>query len=157
MYKQQCCRKLLFVCDCYLQTKVIFVLLLLVPSEGLSLTTNCHTLFRADSPTSFFSTPSSADVPLIKAPFRQFLALCLSLFVVGWTDGSTGPLLPRIQVFYDVSWVGLFLYLFFFNLLWFFAGGIRNSVLDIYFTMYSKWCLLGRDTRCRDVDALFRE
>ena len=33
----------------------------------------------------------------------QFLALCLSLFVVGWTDGSTGPLLPRIQVFYDVS------------------------------------------------------
>ena len=33
----------------------------------------------------------------------QFLALCLSLFVVGWTDGSTGPLLPRIQIFYDVS------------------------------------------------------
>ena len=33
----------------------------------------------------------------------QFLALCWALFVVGWTDGSTGPLLPRIQVFYDVS------------------------------------------------------
>ena len=33
----------------------------------------------------------------------QFLALCLALFVVGWTDGSTGPLLPRIQVFYNVS------------------------------------------------------
>ena len=33
----------------------------------------------------------------------QFLALCLALFVVGWTDGSTGPLLPRIQIFYDVS------------------------------------------------------
>jgi hypothetical protein len=37
----------------------------------------------------------------------QFLALCWALFVVGWTDGSTGPLLPRIQVFYDVSGVRL--------------------------------------------------
>ena len=34
----------------------------------------------------------------------QFLALCWVLFVIGWTDGSTGPLLPRIQSFYDVSW-----------------------------------------------------
>ena len=38
----------------------------------------------------------------------QFLALCCALFVVGWTDGSTGPLLPRIQMFYGVSSVGLF-------------------------------------------------
>ena len=34
----------------------------------------------------------------------QFLALCWSLFVMGWNDGSTGPLLPRIQIFYSVSW-----------------------------------------------------
>lgn len=33
----------------------------------------------------------------------QFLALCWSLFVLGWTDGTVGPLLPRIQQFYDVS------------------------------------------------------
>jgi hypothetical protein len=33
----------------------------------------------------------------------QFLALCWSLFLIGWTDGSTGPLLLRIQEFYDVS------------------------------------------------------
>ena len=46
----------------------------------------------------------------------QFLALCWALFVVGWTDGSTGPLLPRIQTFYDVSWVGLFLWPFLRNL-----------------------------------------
>ena len=38
----------------------------------------------------------------------QFLALCWALFVIGWTDGSTGPLLPRIQKFYDVSWPYLF-------------------------------------------------
>ena len=33
----------------------------------------------------------------------QFLALCWTLFVIGWCDGSTGPLLPRVQTFYDVS------------------------------------------------------
>ena len=32
----------------------------------------------------------------------QFLALCWSLFVLGWTDGTIGPLLPRIQKVYDV-------------------------------------------------------
>ena len=34
----------------------------------------------------------------------QFLALCWALFVIGWFDGSTGPLLPRIPKFYDVNW-----------------------------------------------------
>ena len=29
----------------------------------------------------------------------QFLALFLSMFLMRWTDGSTGSLLPRIQVF----------------------------------------------------------
>lgn len=33
----------------------------------------------------------------------QFLALCWSLFLLGWNDGSTGPLLPRIQKSYDVK------------------------------------------------------
>ena len=33
----------------------------------------------------------------------QVLALCWSMFVLGWTNSSTGPLLPRIQNFYDVS------------------------------------------------------
>jgi hypothetical protein len=47
------------------------------------------------------------DKPLSKKQERrariQFLALCWSLFVLGWTDGSVGPLLPRIQQVYDVS------------------------------------------------------
>jgi hypothetical protein len=103
------------------------------------------------------ATPSELD-PLVqrdeKGPSKkeervaraQFLALCFALFVVGWTDGSTGPLLPRIQIFYDVSWVGPYPFdLFFFpqppmN----FAGGIRNSVLGIRFAMYGQCCLLGR-------------
>jgi hypothetical protein len=33
----------------------------------------------------------------------QLLALCWSLFLMGWNDGSTGPLLPTIQKSYGVS------------------------------------------------------
>jgi len=32
----------------------------------------------------------------------QFLALCWTLFLAGWNDGTTGPLLPRIQLVYNV-------------------------------------------------------
>jgi len=32
----------------------------------------------------------------------QFLALCWTLFLAGWNDGTTGPLLPRIQLVYEV-------------------------------------------------------
>lgn len=33
----------------------------------------------------------------------QFAALCWSMMLVGWSDGSTGPLLPRLREVYDVS------------------------------------------------------
>ena len=33
----------------------------------------------------------------------QFVTLCWSLFLAGWNDGTTGPLLPRIQEVYHVS------------------------------------------------------
>jgi hypothetical protein len=47
----------------------------------------------------------------VKVPTRQeahvaraqFLALCSTMFLYGWINGSTGPLLPRIQIFYEVS------------------------------------------------------
>src|ERR1700722_9512263 len=32
----------------------------------------------------------------------HFFALCWSLFLIGWNDGSLGPLIPRIQKYYDV-------------------------------------------------------
>lgn len=35
--------------------------------------------------------------------FMQFAALCCSIFVSGWNDGTLGPLLPRLQEVYDVS------------------------------------------------------
>lgn len=33
----------------------------------------------------------------------QFLALCWTLFLIGWNDSSTGPLIPRIREFYGVT------------------------------------------------------
>lgn len=33
----------------------------------------------------------------------QFFALCYSMFLLGWNDGTTGPLLPRIQEVYHVT------------------------------------------------------
>jgi len=33
----------------------------------------------------------------------QFASLCWSMYVAGWNDGTTGPLLPRIQKVYGVS------------------------------------------------------
>jgi len=33
----------------------------------------------------------------------QFLAICWCLYLIGWNDGTTGPLLPRIQEQYQVS------------------------------------------------------
>lgn len=32
----------------------------------------------------------------------QFAALCWALFLAGWNDGTTGPLLPRIREIYHV-------------------------------------------------------
>jgi hypothetical protein len=33
----------------------------------------------------------------------QFATLCVALFMAGWNDGSSGPLLPRIQEVYQVN------------------------------------------------------
>lgn len=34
----------------------------------------------------------------------QFVAVCWSMVLAGWNDGTTGPLLPRIQQVYDVDY-----------------------------------------------------
>lgn len=54
----------------------------------------------------------TGDIPLTAAPALtpasrrkariQFVTLCWSLFLAGWNDGTTGPLLPRIQLVYHV-------------------------------------------------------
>lgn len=64
----------------------------------------------------------------------QFLALCWALIVIGWTDGSTGPLLPRIQTFYDVSWRFPLITSQFPS----HAGRVQNCVLDICVAMHGQ-------------------
>lgn len=54
------------------------------------------------------SSAAPAFTPAQRAVFRrnarlQFFALCYSFFLEGWNDGSTGPLLPRIERNYHVS------------------------------------------------------
>ncbi|EJF64656.1 MFS general substrate transporter [Dichomitus squalens LYAD-421 SS1] len=34
----------------------------------------------------------------------QFGALCMAIYVAGWNDGTTGPLIPRLQEVYHVSY-----------------------------------------------------
>lgn len=56
-------------------------------------------------------TAASSAVPLIPPAERRrqrrkgllcFATLCWSFFLIGWNDGSTGPLLPTIQRHYNV-------------------------------------------------------
>jgi len=43
----------------------------------------------------------------------QFAAVCWCLFLAGWNDGTTGPLLPRIQEVYHVCFSSFLVMLLF--------------------------------------------
>lgn len=56
------------------------------------------------------SAGKTSPVDLIEPPkvsrwtgHIQFLTLCWTLFLAGWNDGTTGPLLPRMQSNYHVG------------------------------------------------------
>lgn len=59
----------------------------------------------------------------------QFATLCWSLYLAGWNDGTTGPLLPRIQRVYSVNFAVVSL-LFVFACIGFMTGALSNLVLD---------------------------
>ncbi|PPQ64173.1 hypothetical protein CVT24_008547 [Panaeolus cyanescens] len=48
------------------------------------------------------ATPKQRKLALV-----QFLSLCWSLFLLGWNDGSIGPLLPRIQSTFNVGYASV--------------------------------------------------
>ena len=53
-------------------------------------------------------TAVSASTPTTRRRARiQFITLCCTLFLAGWNDGTTGPLLPRIQSVYHVRVLSL--------------------------------------------------
>ncbi|EJD40210.1 MFS general substrate transporter [Auricularia subglabra TFB-10046 SS5] len=43
----------------------------------------------------------------LRTEWIQFITLCLCLFLAGWNDGTTGPLLPRIQEYYHLGYTAL--------------------------------------------------
>lgn len=51
--------------------------------------------------------PAPNMAPLTKSQIRaariQFASVCFCQFLAGWNDSSSGPMLPRIQQVYDVS------------------------------------------------------
>ena len=73
--------------------------------------------------------PSKQEANVARA---QFLAIFWSMFVAGWTNSLTGPLLPRIQLFYDVSSLSWPLFLFDdFSKHLYSSGWVRTSVLAV--------------------------
>ncbi|CCL99205.1 uncharacterized protein FIBRA_01220 [Fibroporia radiculosa] len=59
----------------------------------------------------------------------QFAALCYFFFLEGWNDGSTGPLLPRIQRNYGIGFAIVSL-LFVTNCIGFLTGAMMNVYLN---------------------------
>ncbi|KAF9013469.1 major facilitator superfamily domain-containing protein [Cyathus striatus] len=62
----------------------------------------------------------------------QFCALCLSLYLEGWNDGTTGPLLPVIQRDFHVGFAVVSL-LFVSNCIGFVSGAFANVWIDQQF------------------------
>ncbi|KAI0316667.1 major facilitator superfamily domain-containing protein [Amylostereum chailletii] len=75
-------------------------------------------------------------------------ALCWTMFLVGWTDGTTGPLLPRIQDVYGVNFIIVSL-IFVSNCVGIIVGGLSNVYLNGRFgfgkvtVLGSVFCIVG--------------
>ncbi|TDL22800.1 MFS general substrate transporter [Rickenella mellea] len=72
----------------------------------------------------------SAITPNNKRTARlQFAALCYSLFLAGWGDGTSGPLLPRIQQVYHIGYAVVAL-LFVMGCI----GFVTGAAMNVYMT-----------------------
>jgi hypothetical protein len=64
---------------------------------------NLKTVHRDDAQAHVqLESPPPSRKQVNKARIR-FITLCWTLFLAGWNDASTGPLLPRIQEVYHVT------------------------------------------------------
>ncbi|KAG1840108.1 MFS general substrate transporter [Suillus tomentosus] len=59
----------------------------------------------------------------------QFATVCGAMYLAGWNDGTTGPLLPRIQKVYDLNFAVVSL-IFVFACVGFLTGAFANLYLD---------------------------
>ncbi|KAI0764598.1 MFS general substrate transporter [Trametes elegans] len=84
--------------------------------------------------------------PAQKAVYRRknalhFATLCFTIFLNGWNDGTTGPLLPKIQSYYHLGFAVVSL-IFIFNTIGYLSGAVANVWLTDKFG-FGKVLLLG--------------
>ena len=70
-------------------------------SENIEMKDRTVTPKPGTATTHFTDSVSKTNAHRVRARM-QFISLCYSLFLAGWNDGTTGPLLPRIQEVYHV-------------------------------------------------------
>ncbi|KAI8976674.1 major facilitator superfamily domain-containing protein [Trametes punicea] len=113
------------------------------PELALSLPSSLAPSHVANSETGSTAPAISAAQ---KAVFRRkslvhFLALCYCVFCMGWNDGTTGPMLPRIQAHYHAGFALVSL-VFVFNTIGFIGGALANIYLTDRFGFgKASWCV----------------
>ncbi|KAL1722942.1 major facilitator superfamily domain-containing protein [Schizophyllum commune] len=73
--------------------------------------------------------PGERTRKMVMTDHLQFFAACWSMVLAGWNDGTTGPLLPRIQQVYDVNYAVVSL-LFVCACIGFITGALINVPLS---------------------------
>ena len=75
-------------------------------SAPVTLDEGSKEIMAVEEAVSSLTNKDTGPQPVTKAMRRkasiQFATLCWSIFVVGWNDGTTGPLVPRLQEVYHV-------------------------------------------------------
>ena len=99
------------------------------------------------------SEPPPPQTPKQAAKERiQFLALCLSIFLVGWNDGMTSLLLPRVQSVYRVSYIII-------SLAFVFACTVSIVATSWSWAWFADWSIksLGIHNGCAVACTIYRE
>ena len=99
----------------------------------------------AAAPVEEGTSPASVSEDAVREQHRKvnihFCTMCFSMFLLGWNDGSTGPLLPRIQEVYHVrarevsvicTWDRADSDVM--------TGKLYNSIIAFYLQLLRKWC-----------------
>ncbi|KAG2050039.1 MFS general substrate transporter [Suillus hirtellus] len=82
----------------------------------------------SDSRASAFDLKAQTKPQRLRARV-QFATVCGAMYLAGWNDGTTGPLLPRIQKVYDLNFAVVSL-IFVFACIGFLTGAFANLYLD---------------------------
>ena len=76
---------------------------MIAPSLPASGTPSVVEVAESDADAASVAPLGAAGAVQQRRVWINFITLCGAIFMNGWNDGTTGPLLPRIQEFYHVS------------------------------------------------------